>query len=116
MAGNLALRLGAVGQGFISKNRKVSHPGRWGTALVGGLVLAAVGVLFTCMFLAWADLQYITQSYQISQAQETQKQYLDLNNKLRIELASLTGISRLERLAAEYGMGAPLPSQVIKLP
>ena len=66
MPGNLALRLGAVGQVFISKNRKVSHPWRWGRAMVAGLVLATVGVLFTCMFLAWADLQYITQSYQIS--------------------------------------------------
>ena len=74
------------------------------------------GVLLTSVFLAWADLQYITHSYQISQAQETQKQYLDLNNKLRIELASLTAISRLEKLAAEAGMGAPQPSQVVKLP
>ena len=74
------------------------------------------GVLLTSVFLAWADLQYITHSYQISQAQETQKQYLDLNNKLRIELASLTAISRLEKLAAESGMGAPQPSQVVKLP
>src|SRR5512143_1160859 len=107
MPANLALRLSAVGQIFISKNRKVSHPWRWGGAMVAGLVLATVGVLFTCMFLAWADLQYITQSYQISKAQETQKQALDLNRKLRIELSVLTAAPRLERLAAQYGMEAP---------
>ena len=45
-----------------------------------------------------------------------QKQYLDLNRKLRIELACLTSIHRLEKLAAEYGMGAPQPSQVVNLP
>jgi hypothetical protein len=116
MANNLTMRLTAAGQVFISKNRKLSHPWRWGRALVGAVVLATAFILFTSSFLAWADLQYITQSYHISQAQETQKQYLDLNNKLRIELASLTGISRLEKLAAEYGMGAPLPTQVINLP
>jgi cell division protein FtsL len=84
--------------------------------MVAGLVLATVGVLFTCMFLAWADLQYITQSYQISKAHETQKQYLDLNRKLRIELSVLTAAPRLERLAAQYGMEAPQPSQVVNLP
>ncbi len=116
MPANLALRLSAVGHVFISKNRKVSHPWRWGRAVVAGLVLATVGVLFTCMFLAWADLQYITQSYQISQAQETQKQYLDLNRKLKIELSVLKAVPRLEKLAAQFGMEAPQPSQVVNLP
>ena len=116
MPGNLALRLGAAGQVFISKNRKVSYPWRWGTAMVGGLVLAAVCVLCACMLTAWADLQYITQSYQISQAQESQKHLLDLNRKLRIEYSNLTSISRLERLAAQYGMEAPQPLQVVNLP
>jgi cell division protein FtsL len=116
MPSNLALRLTTAGHVFVSKNRKVSHPWRWGRVVVGAVVLATVFVLFTSIFLAWADLQLLTQSYQISQSQETQKQYLDLNKKLRLELASLTAISRLEQLAAEYGMGAPLPSQVVKLP
>jgi cell division protein FtsL len=116
MPSYLTLRLTAAGQVFISKNRKLSHPWRWGRILVGAVVLITVFVLFTSIFLAWADLQYITQSYQISQGHETQKQYLDLNNKLRIELASLTAVSRLEKLAAEYGMEAPQPSQVMNLP
>lgn len=116
MPGNLALRLSAAGQIFISKNRKVSHPWPWGRALVAALVLATVGVLFTCIYLAWTDLQYITQSYQISQAEETQKQALDLNRKLRIELSVLTAAPRLEKLAAQYGMEAPQAYQVVSLP
>jgi cell division protein FtsL len=116
MPANLSLRLSAAGEVFVSKNRKVSHPWRWGGALMAGLVLAAMAVLFTCLFLAWADLQDITQSYQISQAQESQKQLLDLNSKLRIELSNLTAISRLEKLADQMGMEAPKPSQVVKLP
>ena len=115
MPSNLTLRLTTAGHVFVSKNRKVSHPWRWGRIVVGVVVLATVLVLFTSIFLAWTDMHYITQSYQISQAKETQKQYLDLNNKLRIELASLTAISRLEKLAAEYGMGAPQSSQVVNL-
>jgi cell division protein FtsL len=116
MPGNLALHLSDKGQGFISKNRKLTYPWRWGTAAVTGLVLGTLLVLFTCLFMAWADFQYITHSYQISQAQETQKQLVDLNRKLRIEYSNLTAISRLENLAAQYGMEAPQPSQVVTLP
>ena len=116
MPANLALRLGAAGQVFISKNRKVSHPWRWGSALVAVLVLSTMVVLFAGMFLAWSDLQFITQSYQISQAQETQKQLLELNSKLRIEYSNLTSISRMEKLAAQFGMEAPQSWQVVNLP
>jgi len=116
MPNNLTLRLTTAGQVFISRNRKVSHPWRWGKIAVTAVVLVTAGVFFTSLLLAWADLQYITQSYQISQAQDIKKQYLDLNGKLRIELASLTSIHRLEKLAAEYDMGVPQPSQVVNLP
>jgi hypothetical protein len=116
MPNNLTLRLTAVGQVFIFKNRKVGRPWRWSRMAVTMVVLATAGVFFTSLFLAWADLQYITQSYQISQGQEIQKQHLDLNRKLRIELACLTSIHRLEQLAAQYDMGAPQPSQVVNLP
>ncbi|MEJ2671746.1 MAG: hypothetical protein P8168_05990 [Deltaproteobacteria bacterium] len=116
MPNNLTLRLSAVGQVFVSKNRKVGRPWRWTRMAVTILVLATAGVFCTSLFLAWADLQYITQNYQISQAQEIQKQYLEMNRKLRIELTCLTSINRLERLAEQYNMGAPQPSQVVNLP
>ena len=116
MPNNLTLRLSTAGQVFISKNRKVSHPWRWTRIAVTVVVLATAGVFFTSLFLAWGDLQYITQNYQISQAQEIQKQYLEMNRQLRIELACLTSIHRLEQLAAQYNMVAPQPSQVVNLP
>jgi hypothetical protein len=116
MPNNLTLRLTAAGQVFISKNRKVGHPWRWSRIAVTVLVLATAGVFFSSIFLAWADLQYLTQNYQISQAQETQKQYLEMNRMLRIELSCLTSIQRLEQLAAQYDMGAPQPHQVVNLP
>ncbi|MFZ5448382.1 MAG: hypothetical protein ACOZFS_07075 [Thermodesulfobacteriota bacterium] len=116
MPSNLTLRLTEAGQVFISKNRKVGHPWRWSKFAVAVLVLATAGVFFISLLLAWADLQYITQNYQISQAKEIQKQYLEMNRKLKIELACLTSIHRLEQLAAQYDMGAPQPSQVVNLP
>jgi cell division protein FtsL len=116
MSNNLTLRLSAVGQVFISRNRKVGHPTRWGRILVIFLVLTTATVFCTSFFLSWTELQYITQNYQISQAQEIQKQYLEMNRKLRIELASLTSVKRLERLAQQYDMGPPKPSQVVNVP
>ncbi len=115
MAGNITLRLNAVGQVLISRNRKVSRPWRWGRTVVACFVLATAAVTFTSLFQAWGDLQNITLNYQISQAKETQKLLRDFNGKLKIELANLTAISRLEKLAAEYGMEAPRPSQVVNL-
>ena len=116
MPGNLALRLGAAGQVFISKNRKVSHPWRWGRALVADWSWPPWGCCSPACSWPGPISSIITQSYQISQAQETQKQFLDLNRKLRIEYSNLTGISRLEKLAAQFGMEAPQPTQVVNLP
>lgn len=115
MPGNITLRLSHVGQILISRNRKVSRPWRWGRALVTMLVMATVAVIFSSLFLSWGDVQFITLNYEISQGKETQKQLRDLNQKLSIELANLTAISRLEKLAAEYGMEAPRPHQVVTL-
>lgn len=118
MARQVTLRLSSVEQLFITRNRKVvrkSSP--WGRAGVMFLVLVAVGFIIASVVWAWANLQQVTLNYQISQAKEVQKQYLELNRKLRIEHSSLTSISRLERLAEEqYGMGAPQPYQVVRLP
>ena len=58
MSNNLAIRLTTAGQVFISRNRKVGHPWRWGKIAVTVVVLATAGVFFTSLFLAWADLQY----------------------------------------------------------
>jgi hypothetical protein len=113
MPANLTLRLSHAGQILVTRNRRLRQPWRWARVGVAAVVLATAGVLCTSFLWAVADLQALTQSYEISLAQETQKAYLDLNRKLKIELANLTAISRLEKLAAEYGMGAPQPGQVI---
>jgi len=118
MARQVTLRLSSVEQLFMSRNRKVARRSSpWGKAGVMLLVLAASGFILASMVWAWANLQQLTLNYQISQAQEAQTQYLEMNRKLRIEHSNLTSISRLERLAEEhYGMGAPQPSQVVQLP
>jgi|UniRef100_A0A7C3SK38 cell division protein FtsL len=118
MPAHLTLRLTAVSHSLLARNRKVTRRhSTWGRAVVGGLILVTAGVMLTSLIWAWINLQIVTLNYQISQAQETMKQYLEINRKLRVELSNLKAISRLEKLAAEtYGMSAPQPRQVIYLP
>jgi cell division protein FtsL len=115
MPRHLTLRLSTAGHALVSRNRRVSRHRVWGRTAVVLLVLATAALASASLVWAWGNLKCITLSYQISQAQETQKELLDLNRKLRIELSNLTAISRLERLAETYGMGPPQASQVLTL-
>lgn len=116
MPTNLALRLSAVSHTLVSRNRKVrTQENRWTRTLVRGLILAAVGIIGTCLFWAWTNLHNTSLNYEISQAHETQKQLLELNRKLRVELSNLTSIARLEKLAGTYSMGPPTSGQVVKV-
>lgn len=91
----------------------IPHLG-WGKLFVTVMLLSML-VLAGCLF-AWSHLQVITQNYQISQLYKEQKELEDWNRKLRVELASLKSLSRLERLAMEkYNMAPPEPHQVINL-
>jgi cell division protein FtsL len=119
MARHVTLGLSNVEQLFTSRNRKVasSQSSRWGKAGVAILVVAAAGFIIASAAWAWGNLQQVTLNYQISQAQETQKQYLEMRRKLRIEHSVLTSVSRLEKIAVEqFGMGPPQPNQVVRLP
>jgi len=116
MPTNLALRLSAVSHTLISRNRKVrSQANPWTRTLLRFLILAAVGTICTCLFWAWTNLHHTTLNYEISQAQETQKQLLEINRKLRVELSNLTSIARLEKLAETYSMGPPTAGQVVRV-
>jgi cell division protein FtsL len=116
MSTNLALRLSTVSHTLVARNRKVrTQESTWAKVLVAGLLLATLGIIFTSIFWAWSNLQCTNLNYQISQAQEMQKQYLELNRKLRVELSNLSSIARLEKLAETFEMGPPTPGQVMKV-
>jgi cell division protein FtsL len=118
MARQVTLRLSSVEQLFMTRNRKVaSQSSPWWKAGVTTLVLLAAGFIIASVVWAWANLQQTNLNYLISHAQQAQKQYLELNDKLRVELSSLSAISRLEKIAVEqFGMGPAQPAQVIQLP
>jgi cell division protein FtsL len=116
MPTNLALRLSTVSHTLVARNRKMrTQESLWGKVLVLGLILVALGIVFSSVFWAWSNLQSTTLNYQISQAQEEKKQHLKFNSKLRVEHSNLTSIARLEKLAASFDMGPPAPGQVVKV-
>ena len=116
MSTNLALRLTTASHTLIARNRKMRTQERtWEKFLVAGLLLVTVAIILTSIFWAWSNLQCTNLNYQISQAQETQKQYLEFRKKLRLEQANLTSTARLEKLAQTYEMEAPHAGQVIKV-
>jgi cell division protein FtsL len=116
MLSNLTFRLTTLSHFFFNKNRRLSHPWKWGQPMVMILAVLTAMVLLFSVYAAVAEFQLIDQNYKISRAKETQKQYLELNRKLKIEHSNLTAIARLEQLAEKYGMAAPLPQQVVQLP
>lgn len=115
---NLA-RIGSLDKVLVAGNRKLqltspikqlSKPKFW------AIMVLSVGVLVTGLLFAWSHLQYITISYQISQAFNDQKELHDFNRKLRIELANLKSLNRLEQLALEkFNMAPPGPGQVVNI-
>jgi cell division protein FtsL len=116
MSTNLALRLSTVSQTLIARNRKMSAKASpMSKMLVAGLILITVGIISTCVFWAWSNLQSTTLHYQISQGEELQKQYLEMNRKLQVEYSNLTSIARLERLAETYQMGSPAQGQIVQV-
>lgn len=112
------MSLTAVGHTLVTRNRKVSHHlTGWWRAMISTLVVTALLVVVTSIVWAYGNYKYVNLNYQISQAQETQKQYLELNRKLKVELAHLTAVPRLEKLAVEtFHMAPPQPHQVLNLP
>lgn len=117
MPAPLSLRLQAVNHALFAQNRKlVRTESRMGRLAVLVLIFATLALVATSLTWAWTNFQVVELQYQISQAQEIQKQYRELNEKLLIEFASLTGAPRLEKLAEKYGLLPPEPSQIIRLP
>ena len=103
----------------IGDNRRVSAGQaiiRFSRSKMSAILVLLVGAVVAGLFLVYVHLQNITLSYQISQLFEQQKELKDFNRKLRIELANVKSLARLEVLAAEkFDMGPPDPKQVVQV-
>lgn len=80
------------------------------------LSLFIVITIFICslIFFVWSRLQITYLGYQISQANSEQQQLLKLNKQMKLEVASLTSLSRIESIAKnQLGLNNPEPCQVV---
>ncbi|MDY6848763.1 MAG: cell division protein FtsL [Thermodesulfobacteriota bacterium] len=78
-------------------------------------VFIAVMVLI-CLFFVWSRIQVFQLQYEIS-ALETQVREAEQDSRrLRLEVASLSKPSRIERIAVtKLGLRAPAPDQIINV-
>jgi len=72
-----------------------------------GAVLAACGLLYT-----WQHFQCIQLRYQFEDLQAKRNQATELNQELRLEIASLRSPARINAIARQLGLAAPVPGQV----
>jgi len=79
---------------------------------------AALGALALFLAMAAAQVWLSHLRFELSQRQQTLIRERDAarveNNRLRLEIASLTRPDRLRRIARELGMAAPRPVQVVR--
>lgn len=74
--------------------------------------VAVVIVAFALIFV-WMNYQVVQAGYDIAGLHQEKAELLDLNQQLKLELANLTSLDRLERLAKKkLGLITPRPDQV----
>lgn len=75
---------------------------------------AACAVLFVLMMVyVWQHFSAIEAGYRIEAAKQQVHQLQEQNRQLRLQEAQLTDPERIHTMAAQLGLSAPLPGQVV---
>lgn len=65
------------------------------------------------LFYIWVHFQMVSLSYDIARAQKQKRELMEINKKLRIQLASLKSPERIERIAlTKLGLKPPEKGQL----
>ncbi len=75
-------------------------------AALGG-ILAAGGLCY-----AWQHFQCLQLGYQMEELKAEKAQALELNQQLKLESAALSAPGRIDAIARQLGLTAPVPGQV----
>lgn len=77
-------------------------------------LIITVIVISCSLFCVWSHIQVINLGYEISQANTKSKELLQLNKKLKLEIATLTSPNRVEGIAKnKLRLISPKPDQRI---
>ncbi len=63
----------------------------------------------------WSNFEMTQRGYDISQLKSEERKLMDINRKLRLDLAILKSPQKLEAHARKLGLRQPTPEQVIVL-
>lgn len=102
--------------GFITvrKGNRKAKASFWaqGHRLLLASGVALILVAFALAF-AWTNYQAVQLGYTTSRLHQERGQLVELNRKLKVELANLTALDRLEQLAkGQLGLTPPKPEQI----
>ncbi len=64
----------------------------------------------------WSNFEVTQKGYKISSLKREKMRLMDINRKLKLELAILKSPNHLEKLAKKLGLRQPAPEQIILLP
>jgi len=79
------------------------------TAVSVGLLLVVFALLYV-----WSNHRAVAIGYRITELERERISLLDMNHQLKVELANLSSLSRLDRVAREQlGLAPPRPGQVV---
>ena len=71
------------------------------------------GFLALCALLyAWQHFETIQLRYQLESLRSERSQAMELNQKLKLEVAGLRAPGRIDAIARQFGLTAPVPAQV----
>lgn len=98
----------------LRKHQRVTSRSKKGYKTALFLFMLITIYICSLIFFVWSRLQITYLGYQISQANNEQQQLLKLNTQMKLEIASLKSLSRIEHIAKnQLGLIDPKPHQVV---
>lgn len=96
------------------KRQKITRRTKKGRKTAFLLSLLITVLVCSLIFFVWARLQITYLGYQISQANSEHTQLFKLNKQMKLEVASLKSLSRIESIAKnQLGLVNPESSQMV---
>jgi cell division protein FtsL len=84
--------------------------------LCGKQLAVAAVVAVALLAYTWQRYECLEMSFQLEQTSQEQRQALEFNRELRVELATLRSPARIDQLARnQLGMMVPQPAQIITI-
>ena len=98
----------------VLKHQKVKSTSKRSYKTALSLFVVVTIFISILIFFVWSRLQITHLGYQLSQANSTQQKLLKLNKQMKLEVASLKSLARIENIAKnQLGLINPEPHQVV---